>query len=185
MNSGPSPSDPMVEAGAATQGRSNTPLPTKKSERCSNVSAAEGREKALRSKRSRLVPDPPCSASKGSARLKSVVGASRRAFRSALVSAHPDGGCKDHQKGYAPTHFFHLFKQESGRRTGPIDLVRACDYSKTAPGLSRLSEPSTVMSVASMAATMRSNTRVCATSPSIAPWTTALPSLLPKPIIWS
>ncbi len=86
LKSGPSPSEEAVEAGAATQGRVNTPLPTKKSARASKPSAPEGCEKAFASARACEVPDPPCSTSNGSGAAKPVAGASRRARRSAGVS---------------------------------------------------------------------------------------------------
>src|SRR3546814_8191082 len=75
LNSGPSPSDEVVEEGDETQSLRNRPLPTLKSSSFSKLMFAEDWEKALALKGRRTVASPPCIVSPGSAREKSVVGA--------------------------------------------------------------------------------------------------------------
>ena len=67
-------------------------------------------------------------------------------------------------------------------KRGPAPPIR---YWKTAPGLSRLSEPSSSRLSTPRATATRSMTRVCALSASTTSLTSAFPSGLFSPSIWS
>ena len=75
-------------------------------------------------------------------------------------------------------------RQRRRRRSSRASASRIA-YWNTASGLSRLSEPSKAIASSDSAETARSIERVCATSASIAPITSASPAALPVASIWS
>ncbi len=177
---------------------------------CSRVMLADGWEKDVLPGATLVVAAPADMASKGSALEKSVVGLvtartrsrslwemSRRAASAAsdgrphtrrarvgvtsrtrsvrfMSSAHDDPAWRNGNEVMRP----------SGTAASSILRINL-SYLKTAFGLSRLWDPSSSILPRSRAAITRSIVLVWSRSPSMAACTTALPSLLPSPIIWS
>ena len=130
---------------------------------------AEECEKALASTGLPEVAAPPGRASNASGLVKSVAGAVTAATRAAS-----SGGARQRRGGGQRRR-----RNEQGERQPHVP------YWNTASGLSRLSDPSKAIASSSSAETARSIDRVCATSASMAPITSASPAALPVASIWS